>query len=342
TWPPPASSSSAPRPAAGPSCAPCASTTAPRRCSLPGGPDGPSSCTRSPTTTPSPTCRPATCCWPTSCGPAATGPTSTASTSSPTSPGTPGGTPRSTPPTRPARSCSAGRAGSWRPRGRRPGRCGVACRALDPSVRLVAVTEAVPATEIVSYPGARPPDRRRTVVSHGIRLAVHEWGDPDAPPLMLVHGGFDFARTFDVFAPMLADAGWRVVAWDQRGHGDSDHAAMYSWEADLRDALAVIDSTTSEPVPVVGHSKGGSLMTQFAAALPHRLKALVNLDGLPHDRPMPDVPDRERTKLLAEELAGWLDFRRSTATRSRRPDTLDGMAERDRKSTSMNSSIMKI
>jgi len=190
------------------------------------------------------------------------------------------------------------------------------------------VTEAVPATEVVSYPGARPPDRRRTVVSHGIRLAVHEWGDPDAPPLMLVHGGFDFARTFDVFAPMLADAGWRVVAWDQRGHGDSDHAAMYSWEADLRDALAVIDSTTSEPVPVVGHSKGGSLMTQFAAALPHRLKALVNLDGLPHDRPMPDVPDRERTKLLAEELAGWLDFRRSTATRSRRPDTLDGLAER--------------
>ena len=191
------------------------------------------------------------------------------------------------------------------------------------------MTEAVPdATEVVTYPGARPPDRRRTVVSHGVRLAVHEWGDAGAPPVVLVHGGFDFARTFDVFAPMLADAGWRVVAWDQRGHGDSDHAAMYSWEADLRDALAVIDSTTTEPVPVVGHSKGGSLMTQFAASLPHRVKALVNLDGMPHDRPMPDVPDRERTKLLAEELAGWLDFRRSTATRSRRPDTLDGLAKR--------------
>jgi pimeloyl-ACP methyl ester carboxylesterase len=164
-------------------------------------------------------------------------------------------------------------------------------------------------SDVVTFPGARAPDRRRTVVSHGIRLAVHEWGAADAPPLMLAHGGFDFARTYDVFAPLLADAGWRVVSWDQRGHGDSEHAAMYSWDADLRDALAVIDSVTSEPVPVIGHSKGGAVMVQFAAALPHRLRCLVNLDGLPGGGSMPDVSDRERTKLLAGELAGWLDFR---------------------------------
>jgi len=183
-------------------------------------------------------------------------------------------------------------------------------------------------TETLTFPGARAPDRRRTVDSHGVRLAVYEWGDPDAPPLALAHGGFDFARTFDVFAPLLADAGWRVVAWDQRGHGASEHAAMYSWEADLRDALAVVDSVTTGPLPVVGHSKGGSVMVQFAAALPHRVSALVNLDGVPSGRSMPDVPDHERTKLLAGELAGWLDFRRRAGTKQRRPDTLDGLAER--------------
>ena len=43
---------------------------------------------------------------------------------------------------------------------------------------------------------------------------------------------------------------------------------------------------------------------------------------------MPDVPDHERTKLLAGELAGWLDFRRGVADRQRRPDTLDGLAAR--------------
>jgi len=183
-------------------------------------------------------------------------------------------------------------------------------------------------TETVTFPGARPPDRRRTVDSHGVRLAVYEWGDPDASPLALAHGGFDFARTFDVFAPLLADAGWRVVAWDQRGHGASEHTAMYSWEADVRDVLAVVDSVTTGPLPVVGHSKGGAVMVQFAAALPHRVTALVNLDGLPTSRSMPDVPDHERTKLLADELAGWLDFRRRAATKQRRPDTLDGLAAR--------------
>ena len=182
-------------------------------------------------------------------------------------------------------------------------------------------------SEVVSFPGARAPDRRRTVESHGVRLAVHEWGAAEAPPVMLAHGGFDFARTYDVFAPILADAGWRVVSWDQRGHGDSEHAAMYSWEADLRDALAVVDSTTSEPVPVIGHSKGGAVMVQFAVAMPHRLRGLVNLDGLPGGS-MPDVSDRERTKLVAGELAGWLDFRRGVATKVRRPDTLDGLAAR--------------
>src|SRR5437764_11241784 len=57
-------------------------------------------------------------------------------------------------------------------------------------------------TEAVSYPGARRPDRRRTVAAAGLQLAVYEWGDPNGPPILLTHGGFDFAGTFDVFAPL--------------------------------------------------------------------------------------------------------------------------------------------
>jgi len=106
---------------------------------------------------------------------------------------------------------------------------------------------------LADYPGARPPDRRRTLVAHDVRLAVSEWGAPDAPPLLLAHGGFDFAGTFAVFAPLLADGGFRVVSWDQRGHGDSEHVALYSWDADVRDALGVLDSLTHEPIPLLGH-----------------------------------------------------------------------------------------
>ena len=76
------------------------------------------------------------------------------------------------------------------------------------------------------------------------------------PVLVMVHGGADFSRTFDVFAPLFAAAGWRVVAWDHRSHGDSDHTHLYSFEADLRDATRVLDAVAPRrPVAVLGHSK---------------------------------------------------------------------------------------
>jgi pimeloyl-ACP methyl ester carboxylesterase len=192
------------------------------------------------------------------------------------------------------------------------------------------VTQALPADDAatVTYPGARRPDRRRTVSSAGLALAVYEWGDEAAPPLLLAHGGFDFAGTFDVFAPILAGGGWRVVSWDQRGHGDSEHAALYGWDADVRDACAILDSFAAGPVPVIGHSKGGGLMLQLADACPWRVSRLVNLDGLPSRRHQPDVADHERTRLLADELAGWLDHRLRAGSASRKPGSLDELAER--------------
>jgi pimeloyl-ACP methyl ester carboxylesterase len=192
--------------------------------------------------------------------------------------------------------------------------------------------EAAPAAgeddEVVSYPGARRPDRMRTVDASGLRLAVYEWGDAKAPPLLLAHGGFDFAGTFDGFAPLLADGGWRVVSWDQRGHGDSAHAALYSWEADARDARTVLDGTSRGPVPFVGHSKGGAVLSHLAEACPHRCTKLVNIDGLPSREPLPDVTDHERTRRFAYEVGRWLDRRRAAASAERKPGTLDDLARR--------------
>ncbi|MBK5224116.1 MAG: alpha/beta hydrolase [Acidimicrobiia bacterium] len=184
------------------------------------------------------------------------------------------------------------------------------------------------ASDLHSFPGARRPDRSARVDASGVSIAVYEWGDAAAPPVMLVHGGFDFAGTFDLLAPLLADAGWRVVSWDQRGHGASQHAALYSWDADVRDAVAVIDSITLEPVPVVGHSKGAALMLQLAEVAPWRMTRMVNLDGLPSGRSAPDVADHERTRMLAEELSSWLDHHRRTHELQRKPGTLEDLAAR--------------
>jgi pimeloyl-ACP methyl ester carboxylesterase len=180
-----------------------------------------------------------------------------------------------------------------------------------------------------AFPGAVAPARAYRVDADGVGIAVHEWGSESDPVLMLVHGGADFARTFDVLAPKLAAAGWRVVAWDQRGHGDSDHARLYSFDADLRDAATVFDRVAGRSrVAVVGHSKGGAIMTALADAHPFRFGAFVNLDGIPYRRPGPDVPEHQRAGALGTELASWLAHRRRTAGGQRRPGTIAELAAR--------------
>ena len=180
----------------------------------------------------------------------------------------------------------------------------------------------------MTYPGARRPDRTRRVDAHGVGIAVYEWGAPDAPPVLLAHGGFDFAGTFDSFAPLLADAGWRVVSWDHRGHGDSERCALYGWHADVRDAAVVMDSVGDAPMPVVGHSKGGGVCMQLTEARPHRVSRFANLDGLPSTWRHPDVAEHERTKLLDTEISSWLDWRRSTAGLTRRAGSPEELAAR--------------
>ncbi len=201
--------------------------------------------------------------------------------------------------------------------------------ATGPAAYASGVPDQRPDEGPVTHPGARRPDRSFVVRSNGVAIAAYEWGDPADPPLLLTHGGFDFAATFDLLAPILADAGWRVVAWDQRGHGDSEHAALYSWDADVRDAVAVMDAVSPDrPMAVLGHSKGGGLMLQLAEVAPWRLTRLVNLDGVPSSRSAPDIADHERTRMVADELAGWLDHRRRSHDLVRKPGTLDELATR--------------
>lgn len=187
---------------------------------------------------------------------------------------------------------------------------------------------AVISDDQVLFPGAVPPQRNWRVDADGVGIAVHEWGDPRGRPILFVHGGLDFARTYDLFAPFFARQGWRVISWDHRSHGDSDHAAFTSWSADLRDAVAVMDAVDHRPVPILGHSKGGAMSLRLAEALPHRIAAVVNLDGIPSRWRSPDISDTERTRMLAGEMMGWLDHRHRSSTAVRKSDSLEGLARR--------------
>ena len=73
----------------------------------------------------------------------------------------------------------------------------------------------------------------------------------------------------------------------------------------------------ASPVPVIGHSKGGGMMIQLADAQPYRIASFVNLDGIPYQSRIPDVAEHIRTKMMADEVAGWLEHRRRTSTAAR-------------------------
>lgn len=179
-----------------------------------------------------------------------------------------------------------------------------------------------------TFPGARTPDRQRSIDAYGVQLATYEWGDLNAPPVLLVHGALDFARTFDVFAPLIAEAGFRVVSYDQRGHGNSSHAALYGWVADERDLLCVADSISPLPIPVIGHSKGGSLLIHAAEALPHRFTRFACIDGMPFRSPHPDSAMHERRHMSPEIISDWLSHRHTAATATRKPGSLEELAKR--------------
>ncbi len=179
-----------------------------------------------------------------------------------------------------------------------------------------------------SYPGARPPDRQGQVDVFGVKIATYEWGAPDAPPVLLVHGALDFARTFDVFAPLIADGGYRVVSYDHRGHGDSSPAALYGWVADERDLLCVADAVSKQPMPVIGHSKGGSLLIHAIEALPHRFTRFACIDGMPFRSPHPDTAMHERRYMTPEVISKWLDHRHVSPDSERKPGELQALAAR--------------
>jgi pimeloyl-ACP methyl ester carboxylesterase len=166
-----------------------------------------------------------------------------------------------------------------------------------------------------TYPNAVAPERTHAVASFGLKLRVHEWGDPNGEPILLFHGMFDHARGFDLLAPLLSER-YRVVSLDARGHGDSDWAESYSWPSEIADLVNVM-RWLGKPSHLLGHSKGGGQVIDAAIAAPELTRAIVNLDGfgpppVDGDSPRPSRLDAESTP---ERFAQFLDLRRDLVKR---------------------------
>jgi pimeloyl-ACP methyl ester carboxylesterase len=94
--------------------------------------------------------------------------------------------------------------------------------------------------------------------------------------VMLVHGITESCRTWDPVKDRLVDAGYRVVALDLRGHGQSPPAGSYDLGSLAGDVVAVAMAEGLQSPRVVGHSLGGAVVSALAGAFP--VESAVNVD----------------------------------------------------------------
>src|SRR5688572_18738504 len=95
----------------------------------------------------------------------------------------------------------------------------------------------------------------RFVTVPGGRLYVVDDGDPTAPTIALLHAGIADLRSWDALAPLLVDAGYRVIRFDARGFGRSQTDDVEYRPHD--DVVAVLDALGIDRAVLVGNSQGG-------------------------------------------------------------------------------------
>lgn len=120
----------------------------------------------------------------------------------------------------------------------------------------------------------------RQLSVRGVNYCIYEWGDPDAPMLMYLHGWADTGSTFQFVVDALS-SDWHVVAPDWRGFGRSSVECTSYWFPDyIADLHALLDMHSPlDPVRLVGHSMGANIGSLYAGTMPERVRAFVNIEG---------------------------------------------------------------
>ncbi|HWA62593.1 MAG TPA: alpha/beta hydrolase [Caulobacteraceae bacterium] len=152
-----------------------------------------------------------------------------------------------------------------------------------------------------------------TFVSQRLRLHYADWGNADAPPLILLHGGRDHCRNWDWVAQDLR-RDYHIIAPDLRGHGDSaaSPSGDYSMSAFVYDLAQLIHQQRLAPVRIVAHSLGGGIALRYAGAFPETVAKLVAIEGL---GPSPQSLAERAARPASERLRRWVGETRQLAGR---------------------------
>jgi esterase len=120
------------------------------------------------------------------------------------------------------------------------------------------------------------------VSARGLSFHYVEWGAATQPPLLCLHGITQTAHSWDEVATELA-ADYRVLCFDQRGHGDSDWApdGDYTRQTQAADLDAITDALGVRQFILAGMSMGGINSITFTARHPQKVRALIVVDVSP-------------------------------------------------------------
>jgi 3-oxoadipate enol-lactonase len=116
-----------------------------------------------------------------------------------------------------------------------------------------------------------------TAAIDGIQVNYADSGG-HGPALVLSHGYLMDASMFDAQVAALAPE-YRVITWDQRGHGGTAAAGPFSYWDSARDVLALLDHLGIDEAVLGGMSQGGFLSLRAAMLAPQRVRGLVLIDS---------------------------------------------------------------
>ncbi|MCU1411344.1 MAG: alpha/beta hydrolase [Rhodoglobus sp.] len=145
---------------------------------------------------------------------------------------------------------------------------------------------------------------------NGIEICSQTFGEPDAPPVLLI-GGAEASMDWwdDEFCELLATAGRRVIRYDTRDTGRSTTfppgRPPYGGDALLDDAVGVLDELGVPIAHIVGISMGGGIAQQLAVLHPERAASLTLISTSPGGPGLP--PTDPAVAVGGGEQPDWWD-----------------------------------
>ena len=163
--------------------------------------------------------------------------------------------------------------------------------------------------------GDRPDQRTLRLTANGLTHFVRDSGATGAPAAILLHGFPDSSAVWERLTPYLVEGGYRIIAPDMRGFGETGMAARVA-DYDIQtgaavDVIAILDALKIDRVHVVGHGFGAPVAWLLAAQKPGRFPSLAAL-SVGHMRAfLAAGPEQKRRSfyILIHQLRGvceWL------------------------------------